>query len=269
MNKIRYNIELFEIKDYSNWYNHYLVFLIRYFTHSKNFSWMIKKSEFIKKWQEFWFTKRSLENIYQKWKKDNEFIKEIRRKWKEQYIFLNSIFNQNNYLVYIEKDLIKLVENINIFRSLCYIIIASRPLKTEKSIKKNMYEYKNPSRTIKTIWNKFWDTEKSTMSKRLTKAKDIFKDYFNISNRYAFFEGFMVQLSNLYSIKWIRYAIKKDKRIKNKEIKKNDDLKLIKNKYIEKERIDIFWEKPKKYKWFLDWDLYEILWNRIKDKIFK
>jgi len=269
MNDIRFNINLFEIDDYQDWYKHYFIFLIRYFTHSKNFSWMIRKSEFIEIWQNFWFSKRNLENIYQKWKKDNKFIKEIRKKWKNQLIFLNSIFNEWWLLVYIEKELIAKIQDINYFRSFCYMIIASRPLKTEKSIKKGMYEYKNPSRIIKTIWTKFWDVEKSTMSKRLKKAKELFSDYFNITNRYSYFEGFIVQLSNLYSIKWVVYVIKKDKRNKYKEFSGDFNNKIIKNKFIKKDRVDIFWDKPKQYKWFLDWDLYEFYWERIKEKVFK
>ncbi len=268
MKEIRFNIDLFEIKAYKDWYKHYFIFLIRYFFNSNNFSWKITKKEFINKWMEYWFTKRNIENIYQKWKINNNYIRKIDKKWKDIYIYIKSIFSKDNLLVYIEKGILERIKDINSFRSLSYIIIASKPLKLESSIKKELYEYKNPSRTITTIWKNFWNTEKSTMSKRLKKAKEIFNDIFNISSRYSYFKGFLVQLSNLYSIKGVRYLKKQDNRVKKEFIDYKNTWKVIKNKFINKKKVKLFWNKPKKNLWFLDWELYKEFWKEIKKETF-
>lgn len=273
MRETRFNIELFKIEDYEDWYKHYLAFLIRYFFSSNDFSWTITKKEFIDEWIKRWFWERYLENIYQNWKNNNPFIREIRKKKRNQLIVMKSLFDKNrynNYLVYIDINILKRITDINIFRSFCYIVIACRPIKNENIIKKNQYFYKNPSRLISTIWKEFWWTEKSTMSKRLTKAKDVFWDIFNITNRYTYFKWFLAQISNLYSIEWVRYINKRDKK---KQIEFDDNIKSkdsykIKNKFIKSNR-EIFWEKPEKYKWFLNEDLYQDLYLKIKEEVFK
>lgn len=272
MAEVRFNIEIFKINDYEDWYRHYLAFLIRYLFNSNNFSWTITKKEFISKWIENWFWERYLENIYQNWKNNNPFIREIRKKNRNQLIVMKSLFNKeqyNNYLVYIEGDILKRITDINIFRSFCYIVISCRPIRNEKIIKKKQYFNKNPSRLIWTIWKEFWWTEKSTMSKRLTKAKEIFWDIFNITNRYTYFRWFMAQISNLYSISWVRYINKRDKKKQkeyNNDIILNDSYK-IKNKFINSSK-EIFWEKPEQYKWFLNENLYQDLYLKIKEEVF-
>lgn len=269
MKEIRFNIEMFKIEDYNDWYKHYLIFLIRYFFNSDNFSWTFTKIDFINKWLELWFEKRSIENIYQKWKKDNPFIREIKKKWRNQYITIKSLFKKDknsNFLVYVENYIFKRITDINIFRSFCYIIIASRPIKNEYSIKKSMYKFKNSSRTIRTIWEQFWNTEKSTMSKRLTKAQEIFWDIFKISQRYSYFIWFIVQLSNLYSIDGVRYKNQKNKKNIVEEYDEYKDF-YIKPRFI-KGDIWMFWEKPKKCMWFLNWEDYEKFWKIIKKEVF-
>ncbi len=269
--EVRFNIELFKIEEYKDGYKYFLVFLIRYFFSWKDFSGTITKLDFIKKGIELWFEKRNLENIYQKWKNENQFIWEIRPKKRNQYITLKSLFHKNhtsNYLVYIDKLLIKKITDIKIFRSFCYIVIACRPVKSDYWVKAKEYFYKNPSRLINTIWKDFWWTEKSTMSKRLTKAKEIFPDIFNITNRYTFYQWFMVQLSNLYSIEWVRYKTQKDKKQEWNIWDKEYSGSCIKNKFIKKQT-EIFWTKPEKYKWFLKEEYYQDLYLTIKAEVFK
>lgn len=275
--EVRFNIELFKIKNYEDWYKHFLYFLIKYFFSSDNFSWMIKKEDFINKWIEKWFNKRFLENVYILWKKENQFLSEIELKSGEKCINIKSMFNKDKkqtLIVYIEPELMAKIIDLNTFRSLCYIIIASRPFILKKWIKNKEYFYKNTSRTITTIWTSFWNITKDVMSKRLQKAKEIFKDEFNITKRYSsmnfFWSAYMVQLSNLYSISWVRYKSYKDKSLKykneeNKEFKK--EYWFIKWKFI-KSNVLTFWNKEKVV-WFLPKEYYESLWKEIKKKVFE
>lgn len=275
--EIRFNIELFKINNYGNWYKHFLYFLIKYFFNSDNFSWMIKKEDFIKKWLEKWFSKRFLENVYILWKKENQFLSEIELKNGEKCINIKSMFNKDKkqtLVVYIEPELMAKINDLNTFRSLCYMIIASRPFILKKWIKNKDYFHKNTSRTITTIWTCFWNIKKDVMSKRLQKAKEVFKDEFNITKRYSnmsfFWSVYMVQLSNLYSISWVRYKSYKDKSLKykneeNKEFKK--EYWFIKWKFI-KSNVLTFWNKEKVV-WFLPKEYYETLWKEIKKKVFE
>jgi len=277
MNKeIRFNIELFKIHNYSDWYKHFFAFLIRYFFCNDDFSWTITKKQFINKWIENWFNNRFLEEIYQKWKKDNEFIREIITKDKQKYITIKSLFDktkQSNLLVYIQPEILIKITNINIFRSFCYVVVSSRSFRSETSFKRKDYFYKNPSRTITSIWKDFWNITKDVMSKRLTKSKEVFNDIFNITNRYTnynyFWKKYLIQLSNLYSVDWIRYKTYRSKNYRSIIWEKKEFDKTffyIKPKYVSNSNI-VFWNS-KNNSWFLPWDWYEMLWKEIKKEVF-
>jgi len=66
MTDIRYNIDLFKIGEYENGYKHYLIFLIKYFFHSKDFSGRVEKREFINKGEEYGFSRDELLKIFQR-----------------------------------------------------------------------------------------------------------------------------------------------------------------------------------------------------------
>lgn len=271
MEEIRFNIENFEIGNKDEWYKKFFIFLIRYFFSSKNFSWRFSKKEFINEWIKRGFNERVIKNIYDKWKNNNPYLNRIERKWKHTYIEIKSLFNKNkssNLLIYINKEILKRISNIKLFKSLSYIIIASRPLKINNEIKKNQYINKNPSRVLRSIWKKFWNTEKSTMSKRLTKASERFEDIFKITNRYTYYAWFMVQISNLYSIEWVRYKNMDNKRRQWNIEKARKNWHRIKNKFINNKTV-IFWDIPKEKRWFLREDLYEDFYLKIKEEVFK
>lgn len=274
-NEVKYNINLFKIEEYDKWYTNFLYFLIKYFFNSDNFSWVIKKQDFIKKWIEYWYTKRFLENVYQKWKNDNNFIYEITNKNNEKIIKIKSIFSKDkntNLFVFIDRNLIKKIENINYFRNFCYIVMACSPYKSNNIIDEKQYVYKNPSRTINNIWSNFWKITKDVMWHRLERAKSIFND-FNITKRFGVYNleltniNFIVRLSSLYSMKWIRYK-KYSNKLENKEKSSNTKLSkyfLINSKYINK-KIITFWDSNNN--WFLPPENYEHLWYEIKKQVF-
>lgn len=272
MNEIRFNVELFKVEKYEDGYKHFLYFLIKTLFTTEDFSWTIKKHDFIAKWIEFWYKKRFLENVYEKWKKSD--LLKVEFKNNNTYITLKSLINKeksNNLLVYIDETLLKRIVDIDSFRYLCYIIVACRPYRTEKSFKENEYFYKNSSRTIQSIAKYFWNVDKTVMSKRLNKAQKYFKDVFRISKRYSNFDYFnkkyIVQLSNLYSINGVRYKLVRNK-IKNKKKwnEYNKSFYYVKPKFIKSKNIK-FWNLEN-HNWFLPKDWYEFLWKQIKAKIF-
>jgi len=270
----RFNIEIFKIDNYADWYKHFLYFLIKYFFNSENFSGTIKKQDYIKRWIDLWFEKRFLENVYDKGKKDNKFLKiNFYKNW--IHITLKSLIDKEeakNLVVYIENELLERIKDLNDFRYLCYMVVACRPLKTENSFKKREYFYKSPSRTITTIWTNFWNVEKDVMSKRLNEAKKHFPDIFNITSRYTTYDyynkKYLIQVSNLYSIKQVRYKLIKNK-VKPKSSWKDFEKRFfyIDTKYI-KSQNELFWDWRDNC-WFLPSEWYEFLGQKIKEKVFK
>lgn len=272
MNDIRYNIDNFKIYNFEDWYKYYFIFLARYFFNSKNFSGKFTKTEFVNKWIEFWFTWWELIKIFQKWIINNELIRFIKEVNWDISIYLKSIFDKSrrkNFIVYINIELIKIVNNLAIFRSFCYTIIASRPMYILEE-KYNKKEYiKIQSRTLKTIWKTFWNVSKNTMSLRLKKSKEIFKKYFKITNRYTFHNGYIIQLSNLYFLDWVSY-----KNIKNHKYQKElSEVNNIKRDYNKHKRLEykkiykkqlIFWDEPKKTLWFWWGEIYEMIYGNKK-----
>lgn len=272
MNEIRFNIDHFKIQNYGDWYKHFLYFLIKMLFTPEKFPWIIKKQDFIAKWIEFWYKKRFLENVFEKWKK-SDFLR-VNFKNNNTFIATKSVIDKektNNLLVYIDETLLKRIIDIDSFRYLCYIVLACRPFRTEKGFKENEYFYKNSSRTIQSIAKYFWDVDKTVMSKRLNKAQKYFKDVFRISKRYSSFDFFnkkyIVQLSNLYSVNGVRYKLVRNK-IKNKKKwnKYDKSFYYVKPKFIWSKNIK-FWNLEK-HNWFLPSECYKTLWKQIKAKIF-
>lgn len=278
--EIKYNVELFKIDDYNDWYKNYLYFLLRYFFNWDNFNWKISKKYYIQKWLDLWFNKDFLENIYRKWKNDNPFIQEIYKNWRDQIIKLKSIFNKNkesNLFVYLDTKLMEKITNINDFRSICYIIYACRPYRVDNKFKKKEYCYKNPSRTINNIWYNFWKITKDVMWHRLETAQKRFSD-FVITKRITTYNEettnnkYIVRIPSLYSMKWLRY-----KRYYNKKIEKNELINNNRNiekkySYVHHKNINsnkiIFWNTSKNC-WFLWEDFYEHSWYKIKKQVFE
>ncbi|MBW7954418.1 hypothetical protein H3C61_01265 [Candidatus Gracilibacteria bacterium] len=270
----RFNIEVFKINNYADGYKHFLYFLIKYFFNSENFSGTIKKQDYIKRGIELGFEKRFLENVYDKGKKDNKFLK-INFYKNGIHITLKSLIDKEqakNLIVYIENELLERIKDLNDFRYLCYMIVACRPLKTENNFKQSEYFYKSPSRTIKSIGSNFGNIEKDVMSKRLNEAKKHFPDIFNITSRYTTYEyynkKYIIQISNLYSIKQVIYKLIKNK-VKQKSKGKDFEKRFfyVDTKYI-KSQNQVFgnW---KNVNGFLPSEWYEILGKKIKEEVFK
>lgn len=110
------------------------------------------------------------------------------------------------------------------------------------------------------------------MSKSLTKAERLFS-FFNISERYKTYNGQIVRISNLYSIKGIEYSfsvknLPKDQKIgkKNtfeKDIQTIKPRVLRKKKFIYGEKVPISYEMNKNDSVFLSREMYEIAYRNI------
>ena len=110
------------------------------------------------------------------------------------------------------------------------------------------------------------------MSKRLNEAKKHFPDIFNITTRHTTYDyynkKYIIQISNLYSIKQVRYKLIKNK-VKPKWNWKGFEKRFfyVDTKYI-KSQNQVFWNW-KNVNWFLPSEWYEILGKKIKEEVFK
>lgn len=224
MTDIRYNIDLFKIGDYENGYKHYLIFLIKYFFHSKDFSGRVEKREFINKGEEYWFSRDELSKIFQRGITDNPFISRTEITEKTTHIYIKWSYNKTGLgtmLVYVDKKICRDVKNLQTFRYLCYIIIASRISIVDWNIKKVDYIQDLSSRSLSTIGRSFWWCSKSIMSRRITQAQIVFQHIFNKTHRYTTHNGYLEQMTNIYSLKWVRYVYRYRSKYTPKQIRQN------------------------------------------------
>lgn len=247
MRQVKFNINHFKIWNYKDGYKYFLHFLIRYFFSASDFSGRVSYSDFIKRWMEYWFSSITLKNIFHKGKIDNPFFHKVELvKWNE-YLYLKSVNlkKKGSMLVYIQNSLLKKVRNLWDFRSLCYMLISSNIIFSPVSLKKREY-ITMQWRSLKTIWKSFWNVSKHTMSIRLHTAQKKFPKFFNITARYTSYNSFVIQINNLYSIKWVRYIY---------IIKKGKDIFPVKPQFIHSKK-EIFWDFSK-VKWFLPTQAYK------------
>ena len=280
MNKYltKYNIELFEVSKKVDIHKHFLVFLIRKFFWYK-FNWSFTRSDFIKTWiDKYQYNKNTIKWIFDKGIKDNKFIlKNYIKRWKKYYILRsNKDKNKYNLFIKIDNEILRKISSVNVFYTFCFLVIASKPFKSDKKIK--IWELnKIRGRTLNTIWEKFWNFKKDNVLYHINKWKDLFYPYFNIINRYIPFENKKIPISSIYIFDWIMYLnnnLKKWKDIYtsdfNSYIKDMEDIELNKYwidiKYKGKQRIFsyYFWNNIDLWKHFFDdnWNiLYEELYN--------
>lgn len=224
MTDIRYNIDLFKIGEYENGYKHYLIFLIKYFFHSKDFSGRVEKREFINKGEEYGFSRDELLKIFQRWITDNHFISRIENKETTSYIYIKWSYNKTGLgtmLVYVDKKICRDVISLQNFRYLCYIIIASRISMVNWNVKKVDYTQDLYSRSLSTIGRSFWWCSKSTMSRRISQAHKVFQHIFNKTHRYTTNNGYLEQMTNIYSLRWVRYVYRYRSKYTPKQIRQN------------------------------------------------
>ena len=214
MKQYKYNIEDFRIGDYENGYQKYLIFLIRYLFAAPDFNGVITREEFLKKGEEKGLSPQMLSQVFQRGSINNPALrKKLYQKQKVAYLLISVLDKkkQGTLLVYLSSKIITKVESISDFRSLCYIIIASRVYFHSDKVSKVEYLKKIPGRSLATIWRSFWNASKYTMSKRMHTAHERFSDFFNITHRFDTHGEYLIQLPNIYSLIGVRYVYRKNK----------------------------------------------------------
>jgi hypothetical protein len=274
----KYNIELFQIEDKSKRYQHFLVFMIRKFFWYK-FNWTFNRIDFMNIWiKKYWYTKNSIEKIFDKGIKNNKFIiKDYIKRWKKYYVLKsNTNKDEHNIIIKIENEIINKITSVNVFYTFCFLVISARPFIYKTKI--DVWEFKKVRwRTLKVIWETFNNLKKDNVLYHINRWKELFKPYFNILTRNIPFYNFTIPISSLYFFDGVNYY--SDKKHKKWDYVYTNDFSFY-LKYISdielktKYWIDIeykkgikkmnytFWNELDLWKDFLD-DKWKILYNKL------
>jgi len=250
---MNFNIELFKIENTKIKHNNFLIFLIKKF-YWKKYNWKVNRSEFIEKGiKDFWYNKKTIEQYFDKWIKNNNFILEERSKRWKKYYYIKTFIDKTqpfNIKIFIPEDVIKKIIFIPDFYTLSFAIIASRLLIVDETIKK--YEYNKVRwRTLRTIWKLFWWLAKNSVSYHLSNALIKFNGFKN-KPRYKVYNSYICRISNIYFFDWIWQNIIKNHKIewwKTEKTKTTFILEHSKKSYF-------FWNW-KNIEWFLPEYLYK------------
>ncbi len=193
---------------------HYFYFLSRWFFSYDGFPWGFTKTDFFERWKKAKFSEVSLVRIWKEWHTEKnpflEFVRPVSWKSFTRLVSVRKVWDGRTIRITSEKVFTS-VKSLPDFKLLCYAISAARPSKgrleevSELEKKNRSIDYVRTvrSRTLTTIGKSFGLT-KSATSKNLTKAKEKFS-FFNVSARYTTYNGQIMRLSNVYSIKGIEY----------------------------------------------------------------
>lgn len=213
MKQYKYNIEDFRIGEYENGYQKYLIFLIRYLFAAPDFNGVITRKDFLKRGEEKGFSPQMLSQVFQRGSTNNPSLrKKLYHNQKVAFLVVSVLDKkkQGSLLVYLSPKIISKVSNISDFRSLCYIIIASRVYFHNDKVSKVEYIQKIPGRSLTTIGRSFGNASKYTMSKRLHTAHEKYKNLFNITHKFDTYGDYLIQLPNIYSLLGVRYVYRKN-----------------------------------------------------------
>lgn len=206
---------------------HYFYFLSRWFFSFEGFPWGFTKADFFERWKKAKFSEASLVRIWKEWhKEDNPFLEFVRpASWKPftRLVSVRKVWDGRTIWITSHK-IFELVKSLPDFKLFCYAISAARPSKggleeiSELEKKNRSIDYVKTvrSRTLTTIGKRFGLT-KTAISKNLTKAKGKFS-FFNVSARFTTYNGQIMRLSNLYSVRGIEYRFSPKSVPKRKEL---------------------------------------------------
>lgn len=258
---------------------HYFYFLSRWFFSFEGFPWGFTKSDFFERWKKAKFSEASLVRIWKEWhKEENPFLEFVRPTFWKPFTRLVSVRKvwDGRTIRITSHRVFELVKSLPDFKLLCYAIGAARPSKwsieevSELERKNRSIDYVRTvrSRTLTTMGKSFGLTKTAT-SKNLTKAKEKFS-FFNVSARYTTYNGQIMRLSNVYSVRGIEYRFSPKSVPKRKELgdlphpETNDrnKTKTIRPKFLRKAsfiywtKIDITPEMKAKKSIFIPRDMY-------------
>lgn len=193
---------------------HYFYFLARRFFSCEGFPWWFTKADFFERWKKAKFSEAALVRIWKEWhKEENPFLEFVRPASSNPFTRLVSVrkVGDGRTIRITSEKVFEPVKSLPDFKLLCHAITAARPSKgsieevSEMERRNRSIDYVRTvrSRTLTTIGQNFGLT-KTAISKNLTKAKQKFS-FFNMSARYTTYNGQIMRLSNLYSIKGIEY----------------------------------------------------------------
>lgn len=167
-------------------YSYYLSFLVRVFFKDVRYT-KIQRKDFILQGKDYWFTARALRNIWDKGAYTNKFITVrndkrnlISLKWKHRFsdmVLTPSISYEN----------IKSITDFKLFITAC---IAGKPSKESKG------------RWLANIAIKTGSNYRETASRRVKRAEKLWLEK---KKRVCAYNGYLVQLTNVYSFGMVTY----------------------------------------------------------------
>lgn len=171
-------------------YSYYLSFLIRVFFKDVRYT-KIQRREFIDTWKKYGFTKRSLQNIWDKWAYTNAFI--TTRNEKRNLVSLK--WKQNFKLMLVPEMTYTKIKTITDFKLFITACIAGQKSKNSKW------------RGYNNIASKTWTRYKQTAYRRVKRAENKFG--LEKNKRVCGYNGYLFQLTNVYSFWMVTYVYNK------------------------------------------------------------
>lgn len=166
-----------------NYYSAYLDFCIRTFCSFK--TWTINKKDFYFQMKEKWIDRKAIEKVWKRWIFINQYFRWFDKKSNTLYM---RIFQSTVMFEYLKWDNIKSITQFKLF------VTALQAWKPN--------DYWNRSRTLQTIWKQTWTAYKTTVSRRIQRAKKL---WLEINNRFIKVWDKTAQISNTYKFNIVTF----------------------------------------------------------------